>query len=88
MRYCGVRRVNDGRSSMYNRVSGSRSVVVCGGSGQSGLIASCEELTVDVNGLPAVNSWSYFASLPNALYEGCMLQVNGKVRHCPASLFA
>ena len=43
--------------SMYNRDASSRSVVVCGGQYQDNhLIASCEELTVDTNGLPAVNS--------------------------------
>ena len=67
---------------MYNRGAGNRSIVVCGGvTGQSGdLTASCEELPIDANGLPAASSWRYFASLPSALVSSCMLQVNGKVR--------
>ena len=67
--------------SQYDRGAGSRSIVVCGGWSQSvTAIASCEELAIDTDGLPAASSWSSFASLPNALYGGCMLQVNGKVR--------
>ena len=66
--------------SQYNRGGGNRSIVVCGGATQNGLTASCEELAIDANGLPAASSWSPFASLPSALDSSCMLQVNDKVR--------
>ena len=67
---------------MYDRDAGNRSIVVCGG-----YTASCEELTIDANGLPAASSWRSFASLPHVLSVGCMLQVNGAVRLCLMPLF-
>ena len=72
---------------MYNRGAGKRSIVVCGGlDAQSGsATASCEELPIDANGLPAASSWRSFASLPTTLLLGCMLQVNGVVRVCLVS---
>ena len=66
---------------MYNRGAGNRSIVVCGGWNQTNSpIASCEELLIDANGLPAASSWRPFAALPHALQLTCMLQVNGAVR--------
>ena len=68
---------------MYNRGVGNRSIVVCGGYNQSSFVtASCEELPIDTNGLPAASSWRSFALLPYALAGGCMLSVNGKVCVC------
>ena len=52
-------------------------IVACGGS--SGL-SSCESLSLDFNGRPAESAWKVFASLPAAVYDGCMLVVGGKVR--------
>ena len=67
---------------MYDRGGGNRSIVVCGGANSNGMLASCEELPIDADGLPAASSWSSFASLPVALEDGCMLQINGAVRPC------
>ena len=69
--------------SQYKRGAGGRSIVVCGGTGVNGTIVFCEELPIDADGLPAASSWRSFASLPHALYQGCMLQVNGAVCFCP-----
>ena len=67
--------------SQYDRGGGNRSVVVCGGWNENNTaIASCEELIIDVSGLPASSSWRLFAVLPVGLTDGCMLQVNGAVR--------
>ena len=71
---------------MYNRGAGSRSIVICGGYNGS-ILASCEELPVDASGLPAASSWRSFASLPQVMYAGCMLQVNGAVRLRPVLFF-
>ena len=59
---------------------------MCGGWDGSS-IASCEELPIDVHGLPAASSWRSFASLPFALMDGCMLQLNGAVRVRSLSFF-
>ena len=68
---------------MYDRGAGNRSLVACAGQTQSKpYTASCEELPINASGLPAASSWRSFASLPFALFGGCMLQVNGKVRVC------
>ena len=72
---------------MYDKGAGSRSIVVCGNWNGNSAIASCEELPIDADGLPAASSWSSFASLPQALCCGCMLQVNGAVRLCSALFF-
>ena len=71
---------------MYDTGAGNRSIVVCGGY-IGNLLASCEELPIDANGLPAASSWRSFPSLPQALFLGCMLRVNGAVRLCPVSFF-
>ena len=68
--------------TMYNRGGGNRSAIVCGGIIGSEVTATCEELPIDANGLPAANSWRSFASLPYERAFACMLQVNGKVRVC------
>ena len=74
--------------SMYDRGAGKRSIVVCGGKDQDGAeITSCEELPINANGLPAASGWRSFKSLPHALAQGCMLQVNGTVCACVVSLF-
>ena len=66
---------------MYDRGAGNRSIVVCGGVSKD-YLASCEELPIDANGLPAASSWRSFASLPQGLCCGCMLRVSGAVRFC------
>ena len=66
---------------MYDTGAGNRSIVVCGGVNDN-YLASCEELPIDANGLPAASSWRSFASLPSALTNACMLLVNGAVRLC------
>ena len=69
--------------SQYNRGAGNKSIVVCGGFNKYIYeIASCEELPINADGLPAASSWRSFASLPHALRSGCMLRVNGAVRVC------
>ena len=73
---------------MYKRDGGGRSAVVCGGISRGiHIIASCEELPIDASDLPAASSWRPFASLPYALFGGCMLQVNSKVRLCSVPFF-
>ena len=74
---------------MYDRGVGLRSIVVCGGqSRDSSNVKSCEELQIDVDGLPAATRWNFLGELPRKLSQACMLQVNGEVRVCVMSLLA